>query len=544
MSPTHDHPQAPAPERAQDEAPAPAAPARAASGPGAEPARALAGRAFHLIGVGGAGMSVVAQLLEARGARVSGSDAVGGSAFERLAGLGLPVHRGHEAHQVPPEATVVVSTAIRQDNPELVVARRRGQEVIHRSQALALAAQGLDFVAVAGAHGKTTTSGMLAQALRVAGQDPSFAIGGTVRALGTGAHLGGGSAFVAEADESDRSFLNYSPRVEIVTNVEPDHLDNYGTTEAFEQAFVDFAHRLRPDGLLVACAQDAGSLRLARRAAQDGLRVVTFSFHRPQDLPGGAAVGEGHVHLEILQRGAASTRAVLTLSRWEPQGVPQQVAQATLELAVPADHVALDAAGAWVAGIELGVEPEAMARALGAFGGTGRRFEQRGEADGVLVIDDYAHHPTEIEALLSSARQVAQGRGGRILVLFQPHLFSRTQAFADRFATALSGAEVVVVTDIYPAREAQADFPGITGRTITGRMSAQGVHFVPQRLEAARTIADLARPGDLVLTVGAGDVTELGAEVLQALARREPGGPAQGLPRPAGAAETGERQDR
>ena len=275
----------------------------------------LTDRSFHLIGIGGAGMSVVAQLLAARGARVSGSDAHGSPAFDHLADLGITTYLGHDAANVPAGSTVVVSTAIKETNPELAEARRRDQEVIHRSQALALAAQGLDFVAVAGAHGKTTTSGMLAEALTDAGADPSFAIGGVVRALGTGAHLGGGSALVAEADESDRSFLNYTPRVEIVTNVEPDHLDTYGTAEAFEAAFVDFAHRLVPGGLLVACAADPGSLRLARTAAAEGLRVVTYSFGGLNTLPGGMLVGEGHVHLTIQERGAASTRARLTLIR-------------------------------------------------------------------------------------------------------------------------------------------------------------------------------------------------------------------------------------
>ena len=245
---------------------------RTANRPAGADQRTLADRAFHLIGIGGAGMSVVAQLLAARGARVSGSDAHGGPAFDHLADLGITTHLGHDAANVPERSTVVVSTAIKETNPELAQARRRDQEVIHRSQALALAAQGLDFVAVAGAHGKTTTSGMLAEALTEAGADPSFAIGGVVRALGTGAHLGGGPALVAEADESDRSFLNYTPRVEIVTNVEPDHLDSYGTAEAFEAAFVDFAHRLVPGGLLVACAADAGALRLAQSAAAEGLR--------------------------------------------------------------------------------------------------------------------------------------------------------------------------------------------------------------------------------------------------------------------------------
>ena len=460
----------------------------------------LAGRAFHLIGIGGAGMSVVAQLLAARGAQVSGSDAHGGPAFDHLADLGITTHLGHDAANVPERSTVVVSTAIKETNPELAEARRRGQDVIHRSQALALAARGLDFVAVAGAHGKTTTSGMLAEALTEAGADPSFASGGVVRALGTGAHLGSGPALVAEADESDRSFLNYTPRVEIVTNVEPDHLDSYGTAEAFETAFVDFAHRLVPGGLLVACAADAGALRLAQSAAAEGLRVVTYSF--------------------------AGTDTLTTADGREPAGGTGEEPHhgpVELVLAVPGDHVALDAAGAWAAGIELGVEPALMARALGAFGGTGRRFEDRGEADGVRVIDDYAHHPTEIEALLRTARGVAQERGGRVLVLFQPHLFSRTRAFADRFGQALALADAVVIADVYPARETQADFPDITGDTVAQRVPGGIARFVAERLDAAHAVADLARPGDLLLTVGAGDVTELAGTVLADLAAREGG---------------------
>ena len=492
----------------------------------------LTDRSFHLIGIGGAGMSVVAQLLAARGARVSGSDAHGSPAFDHLSDLGITTHLGHDAANVPVGSTVVVSTAIKGTNPELAEARRRDQEVIHRSQALALAAQGLDFVAVAGAHGKTTTSGMLAEALTDAGADPSFAIGGVVRALGTGAHLGSGSSLVAEADESDRSFLNYTPRVEIVTNVEPDHLDTYGTTEAFEAAFVDFAHRLVPGGLLVACAADPGSLRLARTAAAEGLRVVTYSFGGLDTLPGGMLVGEGHVHLAIQERGAASTRARLTLIRAaEPErsgsarAGEQVQSQVELVLAVPGDHVALDAAGAWAAGIELGVEPAEMARALGSFGGTGRRFEDRGQADGVRVIDDYAHHPTEIEALLRTARKVAQERGGRVLVLFQPHLFSRTRAFADRFGQALGLADTVIVSDVYPAREIQTDFPDVTGDTVVQRVPGGRATFVADRLEAAHALAAQARPGDLLLTVGAGDVTELATTVLSDLVTREGGAP-------------------
>lgn len=479
----------------------------------------LAGRSFHLIGVGGAGMSVLAPLLAEQGARVTGSDAHPSPALERLLAQGLEVRVGHDADAVPPEATVVVSTAIKESNPELVRARARGQEVIHRSQALALAARGRRMVAVAGAHGKTTTSGMLAEALTELGWDPSFAVGGVVRALGSGAHLGRGQVLVAEADESDRSFLSYEPAVEIVTNVEPDHLDTYGTREAFEEAFLDFSRRLVPGGLLIACAQDPGALRLALDAAGEGRRVVTYGSLSPAGLPGQGLVGLAHVELEVQEHLAQGTRSRLTL--WTtPTSHDEPV---SIELSAPGEHMAMDAAAAWACGVELGADPQAMARALGAFGGTKRRFEDRGEVGGVRVVDDYAHHPTEIEALLTAAREVAQARGGRLLVLFQPHLFSRTQAFAERFGRALSLADLAVVTAVYPARESQEDFPGVSGRSVSDHVP--GGRYLADRVEAARGLADEARPGDLLLTVGAGDVTQMGPVVLERLAERGLAGP-------------------
>jgi len=308
----------------------------------------LGGRAFHLIGVGGAGMSVLAQLLAERGAAVTGSDAVGGDAFDHLRSLGLTVVVGHCADNVPPRATVVVSTAIKETNPELAIARRRGQEVLHRSQALALAARGRDFVAVAGAHGKTTTSGMLAQALSVAGRDPSFAVGGVVRDLGTGAHLGAGRAFVAEADESDRSFLNYDPYLAVVTNVEPDHLDNYGTREAFERAFVDFALTVREGGRLIVCADDPGGLRLARAAVEHGVAVTTYGTVDAGLGAEGRLIDDAHVRVEIIERRAGGTSALLTMWRDETTGPgPVRPGDCTvtgpiaLELALPGDHIVL-----------------------------------------------------------------------------------------------------------------------------------------------------------------------------------------------------------
>lgn len=495
----------------------------------------LAGRAFHLIGVGGAGMSVVAQLLVEEGATVTGSDAHEQPTLERLRALGAEVYVGHDAARVPQEATVVVSTAIKDTNPELAVARQRGQEVIHRSQALALAAGDRRFVAVAGAHGKTTTSGMLAEALHAAGADPSFAVGGVVRALGTGAHVGGGDVCVAEADESDRSFLNYRPTVEVVTNVEPDHLDTYASREAFEEAFVEFSRRLLPGGLLITCADDAGGAALAAAAIKDGTRVVTYGVGAPADLPeiltaaredgvGLRLRGEAHVQLIVAGTGPQGSEATLTWYGADAQAMAARGAR--LHLTVPGTHVALDAAAAWTAGVELGTAPEVMARCLGTFGGTGRRFEQRGEVAGVRVIDDYAHHPTEVAALLTTAREVADARGGRVLVLFQPHLFSRTASFADRFARALAGADLAVVTAVYPARETQEDFPEVTGQTIVEALPADAagepsrLSYVADRVEAAWQVADAARAGDVVLTVGAGDVTQMGQVILDRLSER------------------------
>lgn len=433
---------------------------------------------FHMIGIGGAGMSVVARLLAAKGHSVQGSDAQESATLRGLREAGIPAWAGHDAAHVGEGMTVVVSTAIRESNPELARARQLGLPVIHRSVALALAAEGSDLVAVAGAHGKTTTSAMIAVALRHAGLDPSAAIGGTVIGLGSGAHHGSGRAFVAEADESDGSFLNYRPRVAVVTNVEPDHLDHYGTREAFQLAFREFVDRIVPGGLLVACADDPGARDLLEHARATGVRTLAY--------------GTGD-DCDVVVRPAALI--------WQGKEVP-------LTLKVRGDHNRLNAAAAFAAGVELGVEPWEMANGLTEFAGTGRRFEAHGVRHGVRVVDDYAHHPTEVAATLRTARDVAGE--GRVLVLFQPHLFSRTRDFAERFAAALDLADAVIVTDIYPARE--DPMPGVTSELITARMTRG--RFVADKHRAAREIALGARSGDLVITMGAGDVTELGDEIV------------------------------
>ena len=453
---------------------------------------------YHLIGIGGAGMSVVAELLMARGAVVSGSDAKASAATAHLVDLGATVHVGHDATHVPEDAVVVVSSAIRETNPELAIARERGQQVIHRSQALALAAEGRDFVAVAGAHGKTSTSAMLAVALRALGADPSWAIGGTISGIGVGAHMGNGSALVAEADESDASFLNYTPRLAIVTNVEPDHLDHYGTREAFEDAFVQFSRLIVPGGLLIVCADDDGATRLGSKALSEGVRVV--SYGRGEALAG----AEHHVRIGNESHVAGCARGTLD----DGSG------SYPVTLNVVGGHNLLNAAAAWAAGVELGQEPAAMAEALGSFVGTGRRFETTGTAYGVTVVDDYAHHPTEVAATLHAARE--RVGEGRVVVLFQPHLYSRTRNFAAEFARALELADVAVVTGVYAAREDPME--GVEGNLITDQM-ASGV-FIENRFAAADWVAEQARDGDLVLTVGAGDVTELAPRILERVADR------------------------
>ncbi|MEZ0449441.1 UDP-N-acetylmuramate--L-alanine ligase, partial [Cellulomonas sp. ICMP 17802] len=437
----------------------------------------------HLIGVGGAGMSAVAALLAARGVVVSGSDAADGPALPALREAGVDVHVGHDAALVDGADTVVISSAVRESNPELARARELGLRVLHRSEALAALMVDRDAVAVAGAHGKTTTSAMIATALLHAGADPSFAIGGTVFSadgpLG-GGRDGAGPAFVAEADESDGSFLAYAPLVAVVTNVEPDHLDHYGSAEAFEDAFVAFAGRIRPGGALVACADDAGAVRLVHRVrdmlAERDVAVVTYGTSPAADVRVGDLVADA--------------------GRWVFELVTAD-ARTTVRLAVPGAHNVLNAAAAWAAVRRLGL-PDA-ADGLGAFRGTGRRFEDRGTAGGVRVVDDYAHHPTEVAAILRAARSVAGE--GRVLVLFQPHLFSRTRTFAAEFGAAFDLADVVVVTDVYAARE-DPD-PAVTGALIVDHVPTPGkAVFVADKEAAARAVAAAARPGDLLLTMG------------------------------------------
>lgn len=478
----------------------------------------------HLVGIGGAGMSVVAQLLAARGAQVQGTDARRSAVTDALLASGIQVWVGHSAEHVAGAQTLVLSSAVRPENPELVAARAAGLRVLHRSEALAILMTGSRAVAVAGAHGKTTTSAMTAVVLREAGLDPSFAIGGSViTASGAvpGGRSGSGDVLVAEADESDGSFLAYRPTVAVVTNVEPDHLDHYGSREAFEQAFVAFAGNIVPGGTLVACADDPGAADLARRHASTGGDVVTYGTAEGSDARlRGYRVEPDGTSTFGLELSARAIGAVADAAAATPDTLVL-----TVHLRAPGLHNALNASAALLAAVRLGVDPAVAAEGLWAFHGTGRRYESRGSVGGVEVVDDYAHHPTEVAALLRAARALVGD--GSLRVLFQPHLFSRTRIFAQEFAAALDLADDVVVCDVYAARE-DPD-PAVGPHVVVDLMVGRG-QVVADRVEAVTTLAGRARPGDLLLTVGAGDVTEMGAVALDALRARVSQGslPAEG----------------
>jgi UDP-N-acetylmuramate--alanine ligase len=453
--------------------------------------------AVHFIAIGGAGMSAVARIMLARGVRVSGSDARDSVLLEALGREGAQVWVGHDAGHVAAAQTVVVSSAVREDNVELAAARASGLRVLHRAQALAATMQDSVRAAVAGANGKTTTTSMLTVALQHSGADPSFAIGGELAAAGTNARWGSGGLFVAEADESDGSFLVYRPRVAVVTNVQPDHLDFYGTFARVEEAYAEFARSVQPGGLLVACHDDAGSRRLAERARVEGVRVLTYGFDAGADL-----------RLEDGRSEGLSAAARLR----------DRATARDLRIGAPGGHNLLNAAAAYTAAVHgLGQDPDAVLRGLGAFTGTRRRFELKGVARGVTVIDDYAHNPGKVAAVVRTAAELAAG--ARLLVVFQPHLFSRTRDFAEAFAEALEPADSVVLMDVYGARE--DPMPGVTSDLIAKPLHALrpdlDLVVAPAPEEVAGLVAERVVEGDLVLTVGAGDVTALGPAILDAL---------------------------
>jgi UDP-N-acetylmuramate--alanine ligase len=453
----------------------------------------------HFVGIGGAGLSGIARIMLARGITVSGSDAKDSAALETLRGLGAEVHVGHRAEQVHDVDTVVVSTAVREDNPEVVETQRQGLRLLPRSAALASVMHGRTVVAVAGTHGKTTTTSLLTVALQHCGADPSYAIGGDLADTGTNAHDGTGDLFVAEADESDGAFLVYSPRAALVTNVEADHLDNYGTEEAYRAAFSEFLARIQPDGFLVAVVDDPGAATLAAEATSRGIDVVTVGESQDASLRA----------VDLVFAGSTSTFGVVH------DGAPL----GTVTLQIPGRHYVLDAMAALAAGLRLGQPFDRLRAGLEAFTGTRRRMERKGEVGGVRVYDSYAHHPNEIIGDLQAARSLAGD--GRVVVAFQPHLVSRTRIFGPAMGEALGAADEVVVMDVYVAREDPE--PGVDGALVAGHVPLPpgSVHLVPGWADTAPLLVRLARPGDVVLTLGAGDVTDVGPQVLAMLEEQE-----------------------
>lgn len=454
----------------------------------------------HMVGIGGAGMSGIARILLDRGGMVSGSDAKESRGVAALRARGATVRIGHDASaldELPGGPTVVVSTqaAIPQDNPELVEARRRGIPVIMRPVVLAKLMADDTTVMVTGTHGKTTTTSMIVVALQRSGFDPSFAVGGDLGQAGTNAHHGSGAHFVAEADESDGSLLEYSPDIAVVTNIEADHLDFFGTEQAYAAVFDQFVARLRPGGALVVCVDDPGAAALAERSAQRGVRVLRYGSGDDANLTGAL--------LDWEQQGTGGV-ATIRLS-----GMPHSHG---LRLAVPGRHMALNAVAAAVATVAVGADVDAVLDGLAGFEGTRRRFEAVGTAAGVRVFDDYAHHPTEVRVNLEALRAIAGE--ARSIAVFQPHLYSRTETFAREFGEALSRADEVFVLDVYAARE--QPIAGVSGASVAEHVTVP-VHYVPDFSAVAGRVASVVRPGDVVVTMGAGDVTLLGREILAAI---------------------------
>jgi UDP-N-acetylmuramate--alanine ligase len=453
---------------------------------------------IHFIGIGGAGMSGIAEVLLTMGYQVSGSDLRTGDVTDRLVRLGGRVFPGHHPANVAGAQVVVYSSAVRSENPELMAAREAGIPVIGRAEMLAELMRMKYGVAVGGSHGKTTTTSMVAAVLARGGLDPTIVVGGRLHALGTNARLGHGQFLVAEADESDGSFLRLNPAVAVITNIDREHLDHYSGIEEVRQAFVYFANRVPFYGVTMLCVDDPHVREILPRVTK---RTLLYGTREEAEVRA--------TRVELVPHG----------SRFTVRSTGRDLG--ALELQLPGAHNVLNALAAVAVGLELEVAFEHVAEALAGFRGVSRRFETRGTAGGVRVIDDYGHHPTEIAATLAAAR----GLGGRTLVLFQPHRYTRTATLREEFGACFGEADHVWVLDVYAAGE--TPITGVTGRTVVESAEARGarhVEYAPDPAAAAAAIAAAARPGDTILTLGAGDVWRLGEEILSRL-RHEVGAP-------------------
>lgn len=464
----------------------------------------------HMIGIGGAGMSGLARILLERGSVVTGSDRAASANVESLRTRGALISVGHAAENLElsgqlPTAVVTSFAAIPKDNPELVRARELSIPLLRRSDLLALLMEGHKQVLIAGTHGKTSTTSIIATAMIHAGLNPSYAIGGQLSATGVNAQHGSGDAFIAEADESDASLLSYRPDIAVITNIEPDHLDYFHTPEAYFQVFDDFADRVTDTGSLVICLDDDHAAALGERAAARGINVVGY---------GSAKAASAHPDL--------NPRSVVTATEVVSEGTRVEVAidgrQVTYICRIPGQHMVLNSAAGLLAGVLAGGTPGAIAEGISSFGGVRRRFEYYGEVTdgplkGVSVYDDYAHHPTEVAAVLSAARERTHNR---VIAVFQPHLFTRTQEFSAKFAKAFELADIFIGLDIYPGRETPIE--GVTTRLISDAIGGDTQVFTESSFVAVPPqVVELAQPGDLVITVGAGNVTELAPKIFEAL---------------------------
>ena len=471
-------------------------------------------RRIHFVGIGGIGMSGIAELLANLEYAVSGSDAKRSAVTDRLESLGVAVRIGHAEGNVGSADVVVVSSAVRPDNAEVVEARGRRIPVIPRAEMLAELMRLRFGIAVAGAHGKTSTTSMIALVLERAGLDPTAVIGGRLSAFGSNARLGRGECMVVEADESDRSFLKLSPSVAVITNIDREHMEAYGGFADLQQAFVDFANKVPFYGAVVACADDAELCRVMPRFTR---RVITYGIESAVAAP--AAVGvPTFVELcatDVTLEGFGSRCTVVRRNR---RGGATESTLGTLTLSVPGRHSVQNALAAIAVGLELDAPFDRIVSALAEFGGAERRFERRGVIGGITVIDDYGHHPTEIAAVLAAARAA---RPARIVVAFQPHRYTRTRDLMAEFGTSLATADEVVLTDIYAASE--DPIPGITIEALAAAVNdgrTTPVHLVPRLEQVVVAVADLARAGDLVLTLGAGSIGGLATALVTELERR------------------------
>ena len=454
-------------------------------------------RRIHFVGIGGIGMCGLAELVRAQGYAVTGSDLAEGPTVARLRALGVPVATGHDARHVGDADVVVVSSAVRAGNPELIEAERRGVPVIPRAELLAGVMRLADGIAIAGTHGKTTTTSLIGHVLQSAGLDPTIVVGGRVIGAGaeserSGARLGRGPFLVAEADESDGSFLHLAPVIAVVTNVEAEHLDHHGSVAALEDAFVAFLERLPFWGAAVLCLDDPGVQRLLARAPR---RRITYGLLAQADWVASEVRTDGAgMEFAVRHRGTRIGRVVLPL---------------------PGRHNVANALAALAVAGEVEVPFPVAAEALASFRGVERRFETKGVVAGIHVVDDYGHHPTEVRATLAAARGV---HAGRLVVVFQPHRYTRTRDLFEAFATAFHDADLLVLTEIYAAGEPK--LPGIEAAALADAIRARGhrdVRFVADLERVPAALLPELRSGDLVLTLGAGSVSRLGPRILQAL---------------------------